>query len=73
MRVFVLFTDEHARQLEMTNAKLVFSLVDNIDTVRQALVINKSTIPVVAFQTNQGQSFPEGAVDLASLFEPTGK
>lgn len=58
--------------LAMTDAKLVFTLSESVETVLDALVINKSKCPVVAIRSDQRQSIPSGIIDFAQLMDPTG-
>lgn len=56
----------------MTDTKLIFSLVDNADTVLEACSLNKQRVPVVALKVDQRQAIPDGAIDFENLIKPTG-
>lgn len=57
----------------MTDAKLIFSLVDNAETMLAASLINKVSFPVVAVKVDKRQSLPDHVIDLGDLIKPTGK
>lgn len=59
--------------MSMADAKLVFSIVENFETIQSARTINKSNIPVVLFRANQRDTLPDGVADLSKLMSPTGK
>lgn len=61
--------DEVSRQLAMVDAKLIFSLVDNAETMKAACNINKINIPVIAIKTNSQQSIPDEVVDFANIMD----
>lgn len=58
-----------ARQLAIADTKLIFSLVDNAESVINACSINKSRIPIVSVKTDQRQSLPDKVVDFANLMD----
>lgn len=57
----------------MTESKLVFSLVDNLESTLKARSLNKSTYPVIVVKTDAKQSVPAGIVDFFGVIDPTGK
>lgn len=52
---------------------MIFSLVENAQTVLNARSINNSNYPVVAVKTDSRQSIPDGVLDFANLMELTSK
>lgn len=57
----------------MTDAKMVFSIVDNAETVFKACSINNASIPKIVLKTHVQQSLPEGAVDFFDLMDLKSK
>lgn len=57
----------------MADAKMVFSLVENVDTLLKACLINKRKCPVVAIKSDVRDSIPDGVIDFASIMDPNGK
>lgn len=66
------YSEEQARQLAMTDAKLVFSVSENVETILNACSINKTKLPVVALKVDQRHSTPSGIIDFAELMKTTG-
>lgn len=64
---------EQARQLKLTNAKLIFSLVDNVSTLLEAASINNSNYPVIGVKAVERQSIPDGVLDFEQLMNAAGK
>lgn len=64
---------DQAKQFAMTNTKMVFCLVDSVDTVLEACSLNKLTIPVVASKFDHRQSITSGIIDLSDLSTLKGK
>lgn len=56
----------------MTDAKLVFSLAENVTTVLEACSIISSKCPVVAFKVDRAKSTPDGIVDFTDLMKISG-
>lgn len=56
----------------MTNAKLIFCLDEDVDTVLQAGKLNSKSIPVVATKVDKRRSIPDGVIDLSLLTDPAG-
>lgn len=69
----MLFPEEQAKQLAMTDAKMIFSLAENVDTVLKARAINNSCCPLVTLKTDRRQSVPSGAFDFSQLMDISGK
>lgn len=71
--MYVCISGEQAKQLAVTDAKMVFCISDDIETIRNACDINKSKLPIVAFNVNEQGSLSDGVIDLNQIMEPTGK
>ncbi|XP_019869295.2 uncharacterized protein LOC109597950 [Aethina tumida] len=54
--------DEVARQLKDSSAKAVVTTVESIETVKQALSINKTFLPIIAIKTESNQAVPQGII-----------
>lgn len=57
----------------MTNAKVIFTLVETVETIRKACVINSSSSKIFAIKENHQQTIPDGVIDFAELMDPVGK
>lgn len=53
----------------MTDAKMIFSLFGNTETVFKACALNKTSIPVVGIRTNSQENLPDGVVNFAELMD----
>lgn len=61
------FTDEVQRQINMSKTKLIIVASDIVQTVKQALLLCKMSIPIVAMDINGPP--PDGAISFKELIE----
>lgn len=72
--MFSILLAEQAKQLAMVDVKMIFSLVDNSETILEVCSLLKiSSIPVVSVKVDQRQSISNGVIDFSDLVKPAGK
>lgn len=62
------FTDEVQRQLLLSDAKIVVTLPETVNVIREALKMAKKDLPIIAIRTN-GNPAPKGTVLFNELSE----
>ena len=63
-----MFSDEVQRQLLMSDAKIIVTLPEIVNVVKEALNIAKLDIPIIAVKTSN-KSIPEGTIAFHELIE----
>lgn len=68
LKLSLIITDEVHRQILMSNAKVIVTLAETVDVVRNALRLAKMDIPIIVVKNN-GDALPEGTVAFNELSE----
>lgn len=57
----------------MSNAKLIFGLVDGVPTLSAASQISKRSVPIIAIKTDKRQSLPDESIDFQEMINTKSK
>lgn len=73
-RLFVLlFAEEISRQLNNSDAKIIFGLASMSKTLKQAVEMTKRPIRIIYVKAIETELLPAGGIDLQDLTATTGE
>lgn len=71
--MFVLLSEEIARQLNNSNAQILFGLASYSAVLEEAVALAKRPIRVIYVKETESESFPAGGIDFNELISTDGK
>lgn len=71
--LFFLILEEIARQLNNSNAKILFGLASYSSVLQEAVALTKRPIRVVYVKENAAESYPTGGIDFNGLISTDGR
>lgn len=73
MRRLFIFAEEISRQLDNSDAKIIFGLASMSKTLQQAVEITQRPIRIIYVKQSESEPLPSGGIDLDDLISTTGE